>query len=167
MGARQTPSPCASVAASQSACRRLSHHRIPNVTSPSLHHWSLWAVTSGACLYSKDELLELRAHNRRQLAVDGEVNYFDAHASIATHEVALGGEDLLAYLRSAGRSSYLEGTMLVDRDDFSGTEDMFRVRIAWGSEQKAIYVINTTDGEAFLNDRNGTYYYNGSDALTW
>ena len=109
-------------------------------------------LSNGVCLYSKDELLELRAEGRRLSGDDG---YFDVHADIANFELETDG--VVAYLRCTGDAIYGEG----------GDEEVpeLTIRFACAHKSKAAYVHNATDNAATLRTRNGTYIYDADGNL--
>ena len=49
-------------------------------------------------------------------------------------------------------------------DNF-GYEQM--VRVAWSSAFKGLAYTNSSDDSVILQNRNGTYYFDASGALTW
>ena len=99
-------------------------------------------IANGACIYSKSELLELRAEGRRLMGD----SYFDAHADIVTYEVS--ADTVFSSLSLPDYRVY--GEMVVP--------DMFTIRFAYGTDVKGMYFLGTDN--ATLVVPGGTYTFN-------
>ena len=104
-------------------------------------------LANGACLYSKDELLELRAAGRR---LTGDESYF-AHADIGTFELG-SGDEVFDSLMLPEYRAYGEALL-----------GEFSIRFAWTANFKGVLVVNTSTLIGTLDLPSGTYVFDLSD----
>merc|ERR1719453_660341 len=108
-------------------------------------------LESGACLYSRDELLRLDAASRRL-----EEGSFFARADVAAYQVELSG-DLMGSLEGA-REATLDGT-------YSDGTHRFRLRFEAASEDNRMLFTNFTSGESKLVTSEGSFVFSSSGRL--
>merc|ERR1719453_2738864 len=113
-------------------------------------------LESGACLYSRDELLRLDAASRRL-----EEGSFFARADVAAYQVELSG-DLMQYMHMedmmAAREATLDGT-------YSEGGHSLRLRLQEGSEGVQALFTNLTSGESKLVTTEGNFVFSATGRL--
>merc|ERR550514_425448 len=108
-------------------------------------------LESGACLYSRDELLRLDAASRRL-----EEGSFFARADVAAYQVELSG-DIMASLEGA-REATLDGM-------YSDGGHHFRLRFEEASDGNRMLFTNLTSGDSKLATSEGTFIFSSSGRL--
>lgn len=132
-------------------------------------------LTSGACLFDKADLVQLRralrsAPSSSSNEDEDEPAKTQPVAPVANLGSAFGGgdgaivgtEDLLATLRAQNAPTVrLEASV----DDEAGHP--MELKIEWSDAFKALYFENVTDGTSILQNRNATFYFSAEGDLTW
>merc|ERR550514_983905 len=109
-------------------------------------------LESGACLYTRDELLRLDAASRRL-----EEGSFFARADVAAYQVELSG-DLMQYLEGATEEATLDGT-------YSEDGHRLRLRLEAAPAGTRVMVTNHTSGESKLITSEGNFVFSASGRL--
>jgi len=108
-------------------------------------------LESGACLYSRDELLRLDAASRRL-----EEGSFFARADVAAYQVELSG-DVMESLENTLQAT-LDGT-------FSNGGHRLRLRFEEMAEGNRMLITNLTSGDSKLVTSEGTFVFSSSGRL--
>jgi len=113
-------------------------------------------LANGACLYSRDELLQVDSETRK-LSEGG----FFARADIAAFQVDLNGEDVLNFLDGKKNdASYFEGSW-----DEDGHSMMMRIELK-SDHLPTVFVHNATDKSAKVMGSNGTFVFLDDELVT-
>ena len=122
-------------------------------------------LTSGACLFDKNDLVQLRRGLRstsEPVEPAKSVPPLANLGSVVDGGTIVGTEDLLAVLR-AQNAPTMHLSARVDDDAGHPME----LKIEWSRTLKAAYFENITDGTSILQDRNATFYFSAEGNLTW
>jgi hypothetical protein len=108
-------------------------------------------LANGACLYSRDELLQVNA-DTRELAQGS----FFARADVAAYQVDLSGDDVMQFLGSPEEeATFLDGTYVED-------DSQMRLRVAVGTaEGNMMLFTNLSSGISKMMTQNGTWVFDG------